>query len=128
MTVQVIMVVPGVSAAEMSHKFPDALVIEYDKRQMWRGGICAAFPRTKFNFAFIVVRRLGGLITREEIADELWGHLEDGGPEQQWKVFDVHLCKLRQSQLPALGIDLRRQQGRGLYLVDIRDNQTKEAV
>lgn len=115
---QVILALNAHHAHRLAGLHPDALVVDYDRRTLLRDGTAVRFEPTKFQILFSIARHLGGIRSKTDLFDELWGYREDGGPDSQEKVVDVHLCKIRKV-LPALGIGIETVWGQGYRVINV---------
>jgi DNA-binding response OmpR family regulator len=114
---QVILAVRPGQAKRLSFKHPKALVVDADRRMLWSNGLWLKLGATRFAVVFAIALRRGGLMSKPELGDLLWSGREDGGPDTQWKIIDIHLCALRKL-LPSLGVTVLTVHGQGYRLIE----------
>jgi DNA-binding response OmpR family regulator len=126
MELQIILALKAGQAKRLTVDNPDALIVDYDRKAFWRDGAFIRLEPSKFMLVFLIASRVGALVSKEELCDALWGDEEDGGPDTQWKVIDVQLCKIRKV-LPSLGVWIETVHGRGYRFV-ARDGSVEHAL
>lgn len=115
---QVILALNPQHAERLAHLHPTALVIDHERNTLRRGKTTVRLEPNKFRILFSIALQLGGLRSKTDLFDEFWGYREDGGPDSQEKLVEVHVCKIRKA-LPSLGIAIETVYCRGYRLVDI---------
>jgi two-component system OmpR family response regulator len=69
----------------------DDLVIERDRRQVWRADVPVVLTAREFDLLTALAERAGRIVTRVQILDEVW----DGETDLRSNAIDVHVGKLR---------------------------------
>jgi len=65
--------------------------ISADRRQVWLNGAAVAMTPKEFDLLLMMVSKRGGVITREEIGQVIWGK----SAEESARTLDTHIWRLR---------------------------------
>jgi hypothetical protein len=109
----------GQRLASLARQSPETLFISTRIRACRRRGLLASFNEKPFKLLLCLVGVAGGgLAERKDLAEAMWGDLEDGGPED--KIIDVFLSTRIRPAMARLGVRVKTEWGFGLRLQDDR--------
>jgi DNA-binding response OmpR family regulator len=110
------------SLFDLAGAAPGTVFLDIDSRVVARapadgGGASVYLTPNRFRVFFLLAAS-HGLVSREQIIEQLYGDEADGGPECIYNVVSVYLTNLRQ-QIAPLRLAIENESGRGWRLCDM---------